>query len=143
MYSSASMLPIVLSAKLGWDALRVGYCLTAVAMFRLAASIWVALPMQRKLGKHAAAGLGCFLAGVFLIITAFLNATWEIMLSLSISRAASSIRNAVAGSLQADQTDNTNRGRIFSMLEFYANMGRLLGPVVAGRLAMYDASVYP
>jgi len=143
MYSANSMLPVVLQAKLGWDALRVGYCLTVVALFRLATSIWVAVPIQKRIGKRNACGLGSFLTGLFLVIPAFTGSTLLVVLLLSISRAASSIRNAVFGSLGAALTDKTNRGRIFSMLESYSNVGRLIGPIVAGKLAMYDAAVYP
>merc|ERR1712107_776069 len=50
---------------------------------------------------------------------------------------------ATSGSIVAGLTDSTNRGTIFGQVQMMTNFGRMVGPVVAGHLAMRDPIVLP
>jgi len=143
MFCCQSMLAVVLNARFNWDPLHVGYCLVVVAIFRLASSLWIAGWVSRAMGMNYAAGLGAFLTGILLVAAAFVQWGWLMMLVLAISRGASAIRSAVAGSLSGAITDSTNRGKVFSMVETFNKAGKLVGPIVGGHLATIDADFLP
>lgn len=143
MYSTNSMLPIVLNAKYGLDAVQVGYTLTVIALMRLVAGIWIAIPAQRRFGMGLAAGLGALCAGLFLVLAACVENMWLCIAALAISRMGSSVCTSATGALSGTISSPQNRGRVFSLIQSLQNMGMLVGPIVAGNLAEVDPTFAP
>jgi len=143
MYSSNAMLPIVLSARFGFDALHVGYTMTVIAIMRLVAGIWIAVPAMRRLGtKYTCAG-GSLFTGAFLLAAVYVQNVWLSIAALAISRMGSNVRMSTFGALQAEVSQPENRGRMFSLIQSFQNVGKLIGPLIAGYLAEIDAAHLP
>jgi len=143
LYSASSMLPIFLSARFGFDPQHVGYTMTVIAVMRLVGGIWIAVPVIERIGtKYACVG-GSLFTGAFLLVAVYAHQVWSCVAALAISRMSSNVRTSAFGALLADISKPENRGSMFSVNQSFQSVGRLVGPVVAGYLAMVDASQLP
>merc|ERR1712048_1011261 len=94
------------------------------------------------MGKWASS-LGGFVTGAGLLVSVFSDNVYLCVASLAVSRMGSNVRSSCAGAFNAAITTPQNRGKVFSTISMFAKLGKLLGPIIAGRLAMIDASVLP
>ncbi|CAJ1367783.1 unnamed protein product [Effrenium voratum] len=138
-----SMTAIFLDAKLSFDSLHVGFTFVLSALATLATSIWGTSPLQKMLGLKSCAVWGSLLNGVFILAMAVVPGVWPTLLFLCLSRVAMTLRSGSNGTILTKFTDASNRGTVFAQQQFAMNMGRLVGPVVAGHLAVHDPVLLP
>ena len=132
MYATNSMLPIVLSARYGFDALHVGYTMTLIAIMRLVAGIWIAVPVMKRFGAKFSCASGTFVTGSFLLLAVYAQNVWLCIFALTVSRMGGNIRQPAFGALQVEVSQPESRGRMFSLIQSFENVGMLIGPLVAG-----------
>ena len=66
---------------------------------------------------------------------------WLSLGIFAVSRVGVSVKGATASQVTKLFTDPTNRGTVFANMQFYLNLGRLFGPLIAGHLAEEDPKV--
>lgn len=138
-----SMTAIFLDAKLQFDSLHVGFTFVLSALATLATSIWITSFVQKSVGLKSCAVLGSFLNGFLSIGMAVIPGAWPTIIVMCLARVGMTLRAASNGTILANFTDASNRGTIFAQQQFATNMGRLVGPVVAGHLAVTDPVLLP
>ena len=138
-----SMTAITLDAKLGFDSLHVGFTFVLAALATLATSIWGTNRVQRGLGLKNCAVVGSILGGAFSLLMAIIPGVWPTVLCLCFSRVGVALRGGSSGTILTRFTNPSNRGSIFAMQQFALNIGRLIGPVASGHLAVQDPIVLP
>mmetsp|Transcript_68185 Transcript_68185/g.142492 ORF Transcript_68185/g.142492 Transcript_68185/m.142492 type:complete len:531 (+) Transcript_68185:136-1728(+) len=139
-----SMQVVSLNVKLGLSPLQVGYTFVAFAIVTLGQTIWLQPWMQRKLGAFSVAFIGSVVQGVFMPVGfALADGLWPTLLCLVIANVGSTARMAASGPLSASLAGKRNRGAVFGLVQMMTNFGRMVGPLVAGQLAMTDAVVMP
>ena len=141
--TAVSMSAIFLDAKLGFDSLQVGFTFVLSAIATLATSIWGTSSIQKLVGLKNCGVLGSLLCALLTVAMALVPGCWPTITLMSLSRVGLTLRAASNGTILAGFTDASNRGTIFAEQQFATNMGRLLGPVVAGHLAVRDPVVAP
>ena len=138
-----SMTAIFLDAKLQFDSLHVGFTFVLSALATLATSIWVTGFVQKSVGLKNCGVLGSLLNGLLSIGMAVIPGAWPTIIVMCLARVAMVLRASSNGTILANFTDPSNRGSIFAQQQFATNMGRLVGPVVAGHLAVTDPVFLP
>ena len=138
-----SMTAIFLDAKLQFDSLHVGFTFVLSALATLATSIWITGFVQKSVGLKCCAVLGSLLNGLLSIAMAVIPGAWPTIIVMCLARVGMTLRAATNGTILANFTDPSNRGTIFAQQQFATNMGRLVGPVVAGHLAVRDPVLLP
>lgn len=133
-----SMTAIFLDAKLHFDSLHVGFTFVLSALATLATSIWITSFVQKSVGLKSCAVLGSLLQGVLSIIMALIPGAWPTIIVMCLARVGTTLRAGSNGTILANFTNASNRGSVFAQQQFATNMGRLVGPVVAGHLAVTD-----
>ena len=133
-----SMTAIFLDAKLHFDSLHVGFTFVLSALATLATSIWITSFVQKSVGLKSCAVLGSLLNGVLSIIMAIIPGAWPTIIVMCLARVGTTLRAGSNGTILANFTNASNRGSVFAQQQFATNMGRLVGPVVAGHLAVTD-----
>jgi len=134
-----SMMVVALNAKLGFNALQVGYLYVSFALVMLCQNFWVTPWLQRRFGLYAVAVVGTLGAAIF-NLSGFVLAQgmWCCLVCLTISNSASALRIAASGPICAGFTDSTNRGKVFGQVQMLSNLGRMTGSLVGGHLANTD-----
>lgn len=138
-----SMLPVVLASRFGFDALHVGYTFTVIAICRLIAGIWIAVPCMRRYGSKYTCVGGSFFCGTFLVIAVMTSNVYICIGALAISRMGSNTYTSAFGALLGEISKPEIRGRMFSVNQSFENFGKLIGPLITGYLADIDASTLP
>ena len=141
--TAVSMSAITLAAKLDFDSLHVGFTFVLAALATLATSIWGTSRVQSRVGLKNCAVLGTLLGGAFSLAMALVPGVWPTVFCLCFSRIGSALRGGSAGTILTRFTNPSNRGSVFAMQQFALNIGRLVGPVAAGHLAVRDPIVLP
>ena len=141
--TTVSMMAIFLDAKLQFDSLHVGFTFVLAAIATLATSIWGTGFLQRSLGLKSSAVLGSISNSVMTVVMAWVPGVWPTILFMCLSRVGMTVRASCNGTIVASFTDTSNRGSIFAQQQFAMNMGRLVGPLVAGHLAVADPVMLP
>ena len=141
--TAVSMSAITLDAKLKFDSLHVGFTFVLAALATLATSIWGTSRIQQGIGLKNCAVVGSLINAAFSIGMALIPGVWPTVLCLCISRVGVALRGGSSGTILTKFTNPTNRGSVFAMQQFALNIGRLVGPVVAGHLAVADPIVLP
>jgi len=139
-----SMQVVALNAKLGFNALQVGYVYVVFAVMMLCQNMWITPRLQRRFGLFAVALLGTLVQAVFTVI-GFMGTDnmWCCLLCLTLANSGNAFRTAASGPICASFTDATNRGAIFAQNQMFTNSGRLVGPLIAGNLALHDPTTLP
>lgn len=101
-------------------------------------SIWLAVPLQQKFGLYPTAIVATFIGSIGLVIMAYVDNMWWSLAFLMLSRVGVAVKGASGGQITANLTTPKNRGEVFSQVQMALNMGRLVGPLVAGNLATTD-----
>jgi len=138
-----SMLAISLGAKLQFDALQVGYTFVGLALVMVVTSIWFTPFYTNRFGVSNTAVVGTLVTAAANVAFAFAETIPTVFLALSFSRIAQSLRGASFGTLVARTTTIANRGSTLAKVQLFLNTGRLIGPVLGGHLANYDARMAP
>jgi len=139
-----SMQVVALNAKLGFNALQVGYVYVVFAVVMLCQNMWITPRLQRLFGLFPVAITGSLVQAVFTVAGfAGTNDMWCCLLCLALANSGNAARMAASGPICALFTDPTNRGTIFSQVQMMTNFGRLIGPVVAGNLSVLDPVALP
>ncbi|CAE7570036.1 tetA [Symbiodinium sp. CCMP2456] len=141
--TAVSMTAITLDAKLGFDSLHVGFTFVLAALATLATSIWGTSRVQQRAGLKNTAVLGSLFGGAFSLLMAVVPGVWTTVTFLCLSRVGVSLRGGSSGTILTKFTNPSNRGSVFAMQQFALNIGRLLGPVIAGHLAVQDPITLP
>lgn len=125
-------------AVYGMDSLHIGYTVCIGALTLISSNVWLNGPTQRVFGEVGSAALGVAVMAVGEVVLAYapflslsLLGVWSVYMGQAI--AGSNIA-AVTSMLATDD----NRGEVMSMQQTAQALGRVLGPVLLGRLAEKD-----
>lgn len=133
-----------LNAKLGWDALHVGYFYLVLAVLMLCQNMWITPRLQKQFGAVALAVVGTLAHGLLTFCAfALSTGTFSCVTCLLIANVGYGTRNATSGTITVRFADDTNRGAVFGQIQMWTNFGRMLGPLIAGSLAVKDPLTLP
>lgn len=138
-----SMLALSLDAKLGFDALEVGYVFVSLALVMVLSSVWITPRIQNKFGVHNSAVWATVITGIALLAFAEASTIVPVLLALMGARAAQSLRGASFGTIVTRTTTIETRGVTLARVQLFLNAGRLIGPVVSGHIADTDVIRLP
>lgn len=139
-----SMQVLALNAKLGLDALQVGYVYVACAIVTVCVGVWVTPRLFKWFGVYTTAILASLFQGVTTVYTfVYADGIWVCLSFLAASTVGFSVRMASNGPITAKFADSSNRGAVFARVQMYTNFGRMVGPVLSGHLAEKDPVTLP
>ena len=110
-----------------------------MALVMISVSIWGTTRLQQMFGLYNVAIGGTVIGALFMTAAmALTDSMWASIVCLGISRLGMTLRMSSGGAISALFAHPTNRGSTFARLQMMGNLGRFIGPLVAGHLAVAD-----
>mmetsp|Transcript_54524 Transcript_54524/g.100903 ORF Transcript_54524/g.100903 Transcript_54524/m.100903 type:complete len:466 (-) Transcript_54524:52-1449(-) len=139
-----SMTVVALNAKLGFNAVQVGAVYGVFALASVFQTIWATPRLMEYFGTWGVAIWGTLVMGVaYKAAFSWCVGVGPCLTVLLIASCGNSFRQAASGPISAEFADTTNRGSVFAQVQMMTNLGRLLGPLIAGNLALIDPITWP
>mmetsp|Transcript_107898 Transcript_107898/g.170422 ORF Transcript_107898/g.170422 Transcript_107898/m.170422 type:complete len:517 (-) Transcript_107898:13-1563(-) len=142
MSASVSMQAIFLSQVYELDVLHVTYVSVGTACTMILTGMFVSARVKNCFGLKPTI-IGCnMLGGALYMFAAYCGENriniWFFLIAMWLNSMQSSIAGACTGPLLQGFAETSNRGKINSTNQLCMNFGRMVGPLVYGKVAMSD-----
>jgi len=142
MSAGVSMQAIFLHQVYELDVLHVTYVSVGSAVALILTGMFISARVKKCLGLKCTIAFSNMLgAGLYLFI-AYCGSNklniWFLLLAFWLCAIQSSVAGASAGPLLQEFAETSNRGKINSNNQVCMNCGRMVGPLMYGRIAMFD-----
>eukprot|EP00617_Octactis_speculum_P010022 CAMPEP_0185783176 /NCGR_PEP_ID=MMETSP1174-20130828/114861_1 /TAXON_ID=35687 /ORGANISM="Dictyocha speculum, Strain CCMP1381" /LENGTH=490 /DNA_ID=CAMNT_0028474075 /DNA_START=26 /DNA_END=1498 /DNA_ORIENTATION=+ len=130
-----SMTTIFFNVQFEFSPTTIGFIFMGMGLISVFTGAFLTPRLQNCFSVLPLAYCSTIFNGVFVLLMVLSkNQVWCVAFFI-ISRIGSSIKGACGGVITSSFTDMSNRGTIFSWIQFYSNLGRLIAPLISGHLA--------
>eukprot|EP00928_Gymnodinium_smaydae_P039229 TRINITY_DN26838_c0_g1_i1.p1 TRINITY_DN26838_c0_g1~~TRINITY_DN26838_c0_g1_i1.p1 ORF type:complete len:577 (-),score=110.78 TRINITY_DN26838_c0_g1_i1:29-1759(-) len=120
------------------DSLRIGYTVCVGAISLICTNVWLTAPLQRGVGLTSAATLGVWVMALGELTLAYAPTLQFSLLGMWSVYVGQAIAGATIAALTSQLATDECRGQVMSMQQMAQALGRVVGPILLGRLSDMD-----